>query len=124
MDTKVWDWIHHDCVPKTWTVEFFKKLDNDYKTKHRERSREYQRKKRSERTLKTRARNMYREWALKPLSPLTIAGPAAARAIVTEDLETLGVEPLRIKEWLNEFDNEIQNSCEIRNLKKKNTENF
>ena len=124
LNRKVWDWIHHGCVPKTWTVEFFKKLDNDYRTKHRERSREYQREKRSKKALKTRARNMYREWALKPLSPLTIAGPTAARVIVTEELENLGVEPLLIKEWLDEFYNEIQNPYEIHNLKEKNTENF
>ena len=102
-NTKVRDWIERDCVRQDWTVEFFKKLNNEYKEKHRERNREYQRKKRNEETLKTRAQNIYRKWL--PESPLTIGGPAVARIMVKEDLEAQGMEEGTIQQWLDELEN-------------------
>ena len=90
LNNTVWDWIQHNCADKIWTVDFFQKLDNEYKEKHRRRNREYQRKRRREKDLKTRAGNIYKEWAVEPESPLCIGGPALARVLVTEGLSGAG----------------------------------
>ena len=105
LNNKVWNWIKYNCVGKVWTVEFFHGLDNEYKEKHRKRNREYQRQKRQEETLKTRARNIYREWAAKPKSPLCVGGPMFARSIVADDLTAQGVDEPTIQKWLDEFEN-------------------
>ena len=102
-NTRVRDWIERDCVKQDWTVEFFKELNNEYKEKGRESSKEYQRKKTNEETLKTRAQNIYCKWLSE--SPLTIGGPAAARIMVKEDLEAQGVEEATIQQWLDELEN-------------------
>ena len=102
-NTKVRDWIEHDCFKENWTVKFFQELDNEYKQKHRKRSREYQREKRQEETLKARAQNIYRKWSVE--SPLTVGGSAVARAMVAEDLTAQGVEESAIQEWLEELEN-------------------
>lgn len=103
-NSKVRDWIQQECLENSLTVEFFQRLDNEYKPKHRRRSRESQRKKRWEKYLKTRARNLYCKWAAKPESPLCIGGPALARAIVAEDLAEHGVEASLIQEWLDDLE--------------------
>lgn len=82
-----------------------KKIDNPYAPKHRVRERKRQRRKRSEEILKTRAQNIYHEWSEKPESPLTVGGPAVARAMVAEDLEAQGVEDSIIQKWLDELEN-------------------
>lgn len=105
LNNKVWNWIQYNCVDKVWTVKFFQGLDNEYKEKYRKRNREDQRQKRWEETLKTRARNIYREWAAKPKSPLCIGGAIVARAIVEEDLAAQGVKASVIPEWLDELEN-------------------
>ena len=105
LNSKVWNWIQHNCPNKIWTVDFFQRLDNEYKEKHRKRSREYQRKRRRETDIKTRSGNIYREWVTVPESSLQIGGPALARVLVAEDLAAQGVEESIIQEWLDELEN-------------------
>lgn len=104
LNSKVRNWIKSDCLRGVWTVDFFQKLNNEYKEKHRERNREYQREKREEKNLKTRAENIYNQYSTEPASGLSIGGPTLARMLVTEDLEQQGVEASVIKEWLDELE--------------------
>lgn len=104
-NSKVRNWIQHNYVENDWTIEALKEIDNPYAEKNRVRERERQRRKRREEDLKTRARNMYRKYAVEPKSPLCIGGPALARVLVAEDLATHGIEESTIQEWLDELEN-------------------
>ena len=104
LNPQVRDWIQKDCLDGNWTVEYFQKLENEYKEAHRNRNKEYQRKKRDEEILKKRARKMYDRYSAKSTSGLTVGGPTLARIIVAEDLEMQGVDASRIEELLAEIE--------------------